>query len=77
LTCIRRGYRLMPHIGSFCEERRRGLTYVSHATERTHPDRKNLRLEANLSNPGVALAAPSLGTKNNAQWCQKVPSHLA
>jgi hypothetical protein len=39
----------MPHIGSFCEERRRGLTYVSHATEQTHRGRKILRLEANLS----------------------------
>src|SRR5258707_1752728 len=63
LTYIRRGYRLMPHIGSFCEERRRGLTYVSHATGQTHRGRKILHLEANLSNPRGCVCNPSLRKK--------------
>ena len=62
----------MPHIGSFCEERRRGLTYVSHATGQTHRGRKILHLEANLSNQRVAFATP-LFAKKCLQWCQKVP----
>jgi hypothetical protein len=45
----------MPHIGSFCEERRRGLTYVGHATGQTHRGRKILHLEANLSNPSGCM----------------------
>ena len=63
----------MPHIGSFCEERRRGLTYVSHVTEQTHLGRKILHLEANLSNPRGCACDPFSSQKNNAQWCQKVP----
>ena len=63
----------MPHIGSFCEERRRGLTYVSHATGQTHRGRKILHLEATLSNPRGCVCNPTLRKKKAPRWCQKVP----
>src|ERR1700682_3813667 len=61
----------MPHIGSFCEERRRGLTCVSHATGQTHRGRKILHLEANLSNPRGCVCNSSL-RKKMSRWCPKV-----
>jgi hypothetical protein len=66
----------MPHIGSFCEERRRGLTYVSHGTGQTHKGRNILHLEANLSNPRGCGCDPSL-RKNAPDGVKKCPSHLA
>src|SRR5260370_38929679 len=77
LTFIRRGYRWTPHIGSFCEEPRRGLTYVSHETGQTHRGRKILHLEANLSNPRGCVCNPTLRRKNAPDGVKKCPSHLA
>ena len=73
LTYIRRGYRLMPHIGSFCEERRRGLTYVSHATGQTHRGRKILHLEANLSNSRGCVRNPTLRKKMPPKVSKSAP----
>jgi hypothetical protein len=55
----RGGYRLMPHIGSFCEEQCRGRGFVSPVLSRSHTSRMNHPRKIQTSESGVVVATLS------------------